>query len=90
MLVMLVAALAVMTLSTALLAREAWLSDRRKSAVGWLIASVPFGLTTTVAAWFVLAKPTLLSWTPPTGFGSNWDCPNENVPPYAARVCVRH
>ncbi len=90
MLVMWVAALAVMTLSTLLHAREAWLADRRRSAFGWLIASLPFGLTTFIAAWFFIGKPTLLWWIPPTGLGPTWDCPNENVSPFAARVCFRH
>ena len=88
MLVVLVAALAVLTAAMLIQAREARLVAKPLIAVRWLAASVPPGLVTVADASMLLRQPRSLRWVPPIGPGPQWEC-TENVPP-SARICVRH
>jgi hypothetical protein len=87
MLVMLTAAVIVLTGAVVLHAREALVSGNRRGFWRWSALSLPFLATACAALWLLMHKPKLLWWVPPTGFSVDWQC-TDNVPP-AYRVCFR-
>ena len=87
MLVMLAAALLVLTAGVGIQARQALTVGTERRVAIWLAASLALLILTSFALWRLISRPELLWWTPPTGFGVEWQC-QENVPP-SVRVCFK-
>jgi len=88
MLVMLTLALMTLTAGAAMQAREAFVIGNFRRVRLWSAISQPLLILAISAVWLLLREPNLLWWTPPTGFGIDWQC-QDNVPP-SVRVCFKH